>query len=343
MAIAGSNDHVYVWFKDNTVCSGTSRDLDKYSPLTNFQKPPRQVKSKVFGMAMSTKDRVFTWYSSKRASSGTPIKLAQYKLPYPYKLPFRGRGGGLLGNRPSGPNSPSTPNQESIESLFELPSNVEITGNDYYMQIDFSGHGDKKPKISIPKYLVEYLPGYEGKVIFPDKICGFRVELADHYIWLDEQNRVLEGSEYYNNVPESSSLLTYEDGQYSDFYYEGLEFVGPMGPCKKGDYPWQFKFPLTQSGSLDPSYPNAKLLIYVVGARLNFLDSASSPKFKYKYPKFYKKDTLKKMIEFWNSFGKEDAKYPSIMEDICKEEPDLCKGFPGGDKDKKSTNQGGGE
>ena len=38
VAIAGSNDHTYVWYKDGTVSSGSTDDLDRYRQVYTFRK-----------------------------------------------------------------------------------------------------------------------------------------------------------------------------------------------------------------------------------------------------------------------------------------------------------------
>ena len=63
MGIAGSNDHVYVWFDDGTVSSGTSSNLDQYRALYGYSLPPGKSTCDIAGMGIAgSNDRVYAWF-----------------------------------------------------------------------------------------------------------------------------------------------------------------------------------------------------------------------------------------------------------------------------------------
>lgn len=62
MGIAGSNDHVYVWYADGTVTSGTSGDLDAYRPSYTYSLPQGKSPQDIVGMGIAGNDHVFAWY-----------------------------------------------------------------------------------------------------------------------------------------------------------------------------------------------------------------------------------------------------------------------------------------
>jgi CubicO group peptidase (beta-lactamase class C family) len=84
--IAKSNDHVYVWYEDGTVSSGTSTDFDYY-----YKPKPAQYADgsgftsyNVRGMGIASNDHVYVWFGYGKASSGTATKLDQYLGHYSY-------------------------------------------------------------------------------------------------------------------------------------------------------------------------------------------------------------------------------------------------------------------
>lgn len=88
IAIAKSNDHVYVWYQDGTVSEGTSMDFDAYSPPKPFTAYPRLGGSSydLRAVGIATNDRVYAWFGNSYASSGTSTHLAQYLTPYYYTM-----------------------------------------------------------------------------------------------------------------------------------------------------------------------------------------------------------------------------------------------------------------
>jgi len=88
MAIAGSNDHVYVWYRDGTVSSGTSSNLEQYRKLYAYSLPPGKSPDDIVGMGSAgSNDHVYAWYRDGTVSSGTSSNLEQYRKLYPYSLP----------------------------------------------------------------------------------------------------------------------------------------------------------------------------------------------------------------------------------------------------------------
>ena len=87
VAIAKSNSHVYVWYKDRTASSGTSRDLDRYRKLYPYSLPPGRTPTDIRGMGIQSNDVVVAWYRDGTVSKGTSADLDRYRAPYAYSLP----------------------------------------------------------------------------------------------------------------------------------------------------------------------------------------------------------------------------------------------------------------
>ena len=98
MAIAGSNDHVYVWYNDGTVSSGTSSDLDAHRGLYNYSLPNGKRPSDIAGMAIAgSTDHVYVWYNDGTVSSGTSSDLDAHRGLYNYSLPNGKRPSDIAG------------------------------------------------------------------------------------------------------------------------------------------------------------------------------------------------------------------------------------------------------
>jgi hypothetical protein len=87
MSIACSNDHVYTWFANLTVASGTSSNLGAYLPPHPYVLPAGKTPSDIVGIGIAGNDHVYVWYRDGSASSGTSTALSQYRAPYRYVLP----------------------------------------------------------------------------------------------------------------------------------------------------------------------------------------------------------------------------------------------------------------
>lgn len=92
MAIAKSNDHVYIWSDDGTVTSGTSNDLDEYRNGYAYSVPPGYAFTDIVAVGIRPGDDVIAWYDNGRYSIGHSDDLdavagtAAYTLP-PGKTP----------------------------------------------------------------------------------------------------------------------------------------------------------------------------------------------------------------------------------------------------------------
>jgi hypothetical protein len=88
MGIAGSDDHVFVWYKDGTVSSGTSWDLEAYRAPYTYSLPSGKTPSDIVGMGIAgSDDHVYVWYNDGTVTSGTSWDLQAYRAPYAYSLP----------------------------------------------------------------------------------------------------------------------------------------------------------------------------------------------------------------------------------------------------------------
>lgn len=90
IAIAKSNNHVYVWYQDGTYSEGYSMDFDYYSKGVKPYSWPAQASGSSYdirGMAIASNDHVYTWFGNGQASSGMSHDLDKYIAPYAYTLP----------------------------------------------------------------------------------------------------------------------------------------------------------------------------------------------------------------------------------------------------------------
>ncbi|HSW14991.1 MAG TPA: serine hydrolase [Solimonas sp.] len=89
IAIAKSNDHVYVWYDDGMVSEGTSTNFAAYAQPAKFTTAggsgglPRDIR----GVGIAANDRVYTWFDNGKASIGWSRDLDAYLAPYTYTLP----------------------------------------------------------------------------------------------------------------------------------------------------------------------------------------------------------------------------------------------------------------
>ncbi|MEQ8272287.1 MAG: serine hydrolase domain-containing protein [Deltaproteobacteria bacterium] len=88
MGIAGSNDHVYVWYADGHVSSGTTQNFQYHSGLTDYVLPEGKDYWDIVAMAIAgSNDHVFTWYADGTVSEGWSQDLGAYQDPQPFTLP----------------------------------------------------------------------------------------------------------------------------------------------------------------------------------------------------------------------------------------------------------------
>ena len=91
VAIAKSNDHVYVWYNDGTVSEGISTNFVYYSQPVLFT-APNQTGSKVRnirGVGIASNNHVYAWYANGTASSGWSRDLDIYLAPYNVQIPYQ--------------------------------------------------------------------------------------------------------------------------------------------------------------------------------------------------------------------------------------------------------------
>ena len=82
MGIAGSNDHIYVWYKDGTVSSGSSRDLDKYKAPYAYTLPKGKSPQDIVGMGIAgSNDHIYVWYKVSSGSSITEVPEGEGVTP----------------------------------------------------------------------------------------------------------------------------------------------------------------------------------------------------------------------------------------------------------------------
>jgi hypothetical protein len=87
MAMA-SDDHVFVWFRDGMVSSGTSDELARYRRPYEYSLPPGKTPNDIVGMAVApSNNHNFVWFRDGTVCSGTSDDLDRHRRPYRYSLP----------------------------------------------------------------------------------------------------------------------------------------------------------------------------------------------------------------------------------------------------------------
>lgn len=88
IGIAGSNDHVYVWYAEGTVSSGTTQNFQYHSSKTDYVLPAGKDYWDIVAMAIAgSNDHVYTWYSDGTVSEGWSQDLGAFADPAPFTLP----------------------------------------------------------------------------------------------------------------------------------------------------------------------------------------------------------------------------------------------------------------
>jgi len=88
IGIAGSNDHVYVWYADGKVSSGTSTNFEYYQGKTDYSLPAGKNPWDIIAMAITgSNDHVYAWYADGTVSEGWSEDLDFYSNPQPFTLP----------------------------------------------------------------------------------------------------------------------------------------------------------------------------------------------------------------------------------------------------------------
>jgi hypothetical protein len=88
IGIAGSNDHVYAWYRDGTVSSGSTRELERYRENRPYALPPGLTPEDIIAVAITgSNDWVYAWYRNGTMSAGTSVDLGSRIAPRPFALP----------------------------------------------------------------------------------------------------------------------------------------------------------------------------------------------------------------------------------------------------------------
>ena len=77
MGIAGSDDHVYAWYADGTVSSGTSKDLGAYASPAPYTLASGKTPADIVDMGIAgSDDVVYAWYGSAGRAAGMAFASA---------------------------------------------------------------------------------------------------------------------------------------------------------------------------------------------------------------------------------------------------------------------------
>ena len=84
-----SDDHVYYWYDDYEVSSGTTRELTKYRSTYSYSLPPGKTPSNIVGIAIGwngSKDVVWSWYDDYTVYAGSTSDLDSVSGPIGYSV-----------------------------------------------------------------------------------------------------------------------------------------------------------------------------------------------------------------------------------------------------------------
>jgi CubicO group peptidase (beta-lactamase class C family) len=87
IGISKSDDHVYVWYDNGTVSSGTSRDFTRYFVGKPYKGPYSTTPYRILGLGIAKDNTVYAWYSNGKTSSGWSRDLASKRTPADYQRP----------------------------------------------------------------------------------------------------------------------------------------------------------------------------------------------------------------------------------------------------------------
>lgn len=96
IAIKKSNNHVYIWYEDRTVSSGTTTDFDYHflpRPFV-YAHGSGGTSYNIRGIAISKSDTVYAWFANGKVGSGHSTALNAYTNPQSYttRVPLRNTG-----------------------------------------------------------------------------------------------------------------------------------------------------------------------------------------------------------------------------------------------------------
>ena len=156
IGIAGSNDHVYVWYADGTVSSGYSRNFEYYQEKQEFVLPEGKNTRDIIAMAIAgSNDHVYTWYADGTVSEGWSQDLGAYSDPMDFSLPGNRRVSDIVGIAIAGSNdhvyawySDSTVSSGWSQDLgaYRTPYNYELPNGKktgHIIDIGITGSNDR--------------------------------------------------------------------------------------------------------------------------------------------------------------------------------------------------------
>ncbi|WP_143019565.1 hypothetical protein [Mesorhizobium qingshengii] len=85
MGIASDN-HVYAWYRDGMVSSGTAADLGRYRAPYPYSIPGGRTPKDILAVDIASDDHVYAWYRDGTVSAGTTRDLGAYRPPASFTL-----------------------------------------------------------------------------------------------------------------------------------------------------------------------------------------------------------------------------------------------------------------
>lgn len=120
IGIAKSNDHVYVWYDDAKVSSGTTTDFSLYSKPQPFDPGAGKQAHEIRDVEIGTNNHVYAWFADGEVSVGMSDKLDRYHGAYKYTWP----------SRPAGPDWQSWYSQITLQNLLDHKAGFTREGDD---------------------------------------------------------------------------------------------------------------------------------------------------------------------------------------------------------------------
>lgn len=90
IAMAKSNDHVYAFYDDGTVSSGTPLDFTRFFVDRAYTAPSASLRYQIIDVGIAANDHLYVWYSKGFATSGTSRDLDRYHKKYAFTFPSSG-------------------------------------------------------------------------------------------------------------------------------------------------------------------------------------------------------------------------------------------------------------
>ncbi len=261
--------------------------------------------------ANTTKVYTYSWNTSVKTSFRLRVKNAMGQDQFDFMM-----------DKKDVVIDPGTPDPDDFP---EVPAHIDLSygslgGQNYRIVVDFTTIIDNKPKISIPVQFLPTLPYYEDEVIFPNNFCGMRIKKADRFIWLNQGGEVVDTFPY-NYVPENGPDDSIQELFGNEFYFDGIEFTGPIGACEEANENWSFPYPFTQTDTVMDK-PLKLVIELLQDSEIEFLNYNIHPQEPLDADELFEDVDFNELIEFFNETFYEG--FEQWVDAVCEDNPADC-------------------